>query len=401
LSLAWQAGLSPGKEFVMAHDVVNRTIPVAFSAPPSSDVSQSNWERYIQNKFNFYVREPAQTRRDTEFPWQILSRRRSLRSRMSRVPIVNDAHKWLTRKRTWQELANRLPRLYEARSLLDDELSRLYFDEALILRAVSQGRFFLPRTHFDPFVTVVKEEPFCEPGYSRTYSGLPLKEYALVLEPTGRAMRVIGAADFDTGLNQWRQYLISRGGVHFWPQPGDVVVDCGTCIGDMSVIFAGLVGPQGHVHGFDPVPLHNRFCALQASRNPDLSGAMTFNQLAVGKEVRKVGAGGRVDCQQISPGGLQVDTFDVTTLDSYVDENKIERVDFIKMDVEGAEEDSLIGAEATIRRFKPKLAISTYHRPDDFWSLPLQIKKINPSYRFAFEHHSPLLWESVIYAYQP
>lgn len=69
-------------------------------------------------------------------------------------------------------------------------------------------------------------------------------------------------------------------------------------------------------------------------------------------------------------------------LDTIVEMLGLERVDFIKMDIEGAEVDALLGAEETIKRFKPKLAICTYHRPTD----PIEIRKIllnyNPNYRF-------------------
>jgi Trk K+ transport system NAD-binding subunit len=65
-----------------------------------------------------------------------------------------------------------------------------------------------------------------------------------------------------------------------------------------------------------------------------------------------------------------------------VEELGLEKVDFIKMDIEGAEVDALIGAEETISQFKPKLAICTYHRPTD----PIEIRRIllkyNPNYKF-------------------
>jgi hypothetical protein len=123
--------------------------------------------------------------------------------------------------------------------------------------------------------------------------------------------------------------------------------------------------------------------------------------LAVGKEVQKVNTGVTSDSDAIAPGGLNIDNFDMTSLDCYVNSNNLRQVDFIKMDIEGAEQEALSGAENVIREFKPRLSISTYHGPDDFWSLPLQIKKINQGYKFAFGHHSPMRWESVIYAYEP
>ena len=73
----------------------------------------------------------------------------------------------------------------------------------------------------------------------------------------------------------------------------------------------------------------------------------------------------------------------IITLDSYVREKNIPRVDLIKFDVEGAELDVLKGAAVTISRFKPILLLSAYHKWDDFWTLMDFVKALNPEYEFA------------------
>jgi len=73
----------------------------------------------------------------------------------------------------------------------------------------------------------------------------------------------------------------------------------------------------------------------------------------------------------------------IITLDNYVREKNLPRVDFIKLDVEGAELDVLKGAATTIARFKPILALSAYHKWDDFWVLMNFVKSIRPDYEFA------------------
>ncbi len=77
----------------------------------------------------------------------------------------------------------------------------------------------------------------------------------------------------------------------------------------------------------------------------------------------------------------------IVTLDSYVREKNLPRVDFIKLDVEGAELDVLRGATTTITRFKPILALSAYHKWDDFWTLIEFVKALNPDYEFALRHY--------------
>ena len=74
-------------------------------------------------------------------------------------------------------------------------------------------------------------------------------------------------------------------------------------------------------------------------------------------------------------------------LDTYVIEKNLPRVDYIKLDIEGAELDMLHGAAKTISRCKPKMAISAYHRWDDLWTLAEYIKSIRPDYKFMFRHY--------------
>ena len=63
------------------------------------------------------------------------------------------------------------------------------------------------------------------------------------------------------------------------------------------------------------------------------------------------------------------------------------RVDYIKLDIEGAELDMLQGAAKTIARWKPKMAVSAYHKLEDLWTLALYIKSIRPDYEFQFRHY--------------
>ena len=57
----------------------------------------------------------------------------------------------------------------------------------------------------------------------------------------------------------------------------------------------------------------------------------------------------------------------VTTIDQMVAELGLPRVDFITMDIEGAEKPALRGAAQTLRKFKPRMAIASEHLPDDVY----------------------------------
>jgi hypothetical protein len=86
------------------------------------------------------------------------------------------------------------------------------------------------------------------------------------------------------------------------------------------------------------------------------------------------------------------------TIDSLVDEGAVARVDFLKMDVEGSELRALQGAEMTLRRWKPRLAISLYHEFEDFFTIPLWLNDLNVGYRFLLDHYSIHHEETVLYA---
>ena len=74
------------------------------------------------------------------------------------------------------------------------------------------------------------------------------------------------------------------------------------------------------------------------------------------------------------------------------------KITLLKMDIEGSEEKALIGAEKTIRRFKPKLYICAYHRNSDMFLLPKKIHELCPEYKIHFAHHPYVpAWESNFY----
>lgn len=77
----------------------------------------------------------------------------------------------------------------------------------------------------------------------------------------------------------------------------------------------------------------------------------------------------------------------------------LEKVSLIKMDIEGAEYNALIGAEKVIIKNRPKLAICIYHRLQDFWEIPSYIKSLVPQYKLYVRHHqNGTMGGTVLYA---
>ncbi|OON96055.1 MAG: hypothetical protein ATN31_10155 [Candidatus Epulonipiscioides saccharophilum] len=99
----------------------------------------------------------------------------------------------------------------------------------------------------------------------------------------------------------------------------------------------------------------------------------------------------------IDPNGNVI--INVDTLDNIFIHNSTPREipTFIKMDIEGAELAALQGGEQLIRKYKPKLAISVYHKLEDVIIILNWIKSINPNYICYLRHYSPIDNETILY----
>ena len=99
--------------------------------------------------------------------------------------------------------------------------------------------------------------------------------------------------------------------------------------------------------------------------------------------------------------GWEKRTVNMIDIDSFTKERNI-KVDFIKMDIEGAELSALKGGIGTIQKQRPQLAISIYHSMEDFINIPLYLKENLKDYVFRLGHYGKsgrlILSETVFYA---
>jgi FkbM family methyltransferase len=145
-------------------------------------------------------------------------------------------------------------------------------------------------------------------------------------------------------------------------RPGQTVVDVGANIGYYTLVLAKAVGPGGTVHAFEPVP--RLFATL--CRNVDSNG---FGNVVAEKracwsaagefEIYEAAGGnsGKSSLFEQHAQGIQGHHVQAITIDQYSREKRLDVVNLIKIDVEGAETDVLEGATETIQRCRPILVL--------------------------------------------
>lgn len=180
-------------------------------------------------------------------------------------------------------------------------------------------------------------------------------------------------------LNDYRfatepQYFLEG----FTPCAGDIAIDGGAYDGATATAFANC---GAKVFAFEMDATNYQKCLS----NLDGRGNITLENLGLSDRagVEHYTTQGTASNKN-SDGALTANFID---LDSYVARMNLPHVDYIKLDIEGAELDMLHGAARTIERFKPKMAVSAYHKPEDLWTLALYIKSLRPDYEFEFRHY--------------
>ena len=178
------------------------------------------------------------------------------------------------------------------------------------------------------------------------------------------------------------------------PKLGDIVFDIGAYVGDTALWFSKAVGSHGKVYAFEPEPRNFEKLKANLERNKVTNVIPLQLALSENEGEMQVASGGNSSTITQTDTGTSVK---VTTIDKFVEANKLPRVDFIKMDVEGHELKVLNGAYETIQAFKPSMALSAYHRGDDLIKLPKFLLELNPHYRFYLRHCGPGWPETVLY----
>ena len=182
---------------------------------------------------------------------------------------------------------------------------------------------------------------------------------------------------------------------------GEVVIDAGACWGDTALYFAAKVGPLGRVFSFEFLPENLQVFRRNLDLNPHLKDRVVLVEHPIWSSsdqtlfINGNGPATRVELVPSAPNAPSIKTF---SIDDLVARHGLDRLDFIKMDIEGAEMSALRGAETALRRFRPELAIAVYHSLSDFWAVPQFLDALGLGYRFYLRHFTIHAEETVLFA---
>jgi FkbM family methyltransferase len=282
--------------------------------------------------------------------------------------------------------------LDQAYGLLQDQLSRDSFIKVLAYRILGYRHVRLPLNNAKYWELRQSVDKYVEKR--DTIRNIPVLGSLDLCNFKGIRLHVHRLAILHEFLLE--QYRCARAGIGV--NPGDVVIDAGGCWGDTALYFAQ---DAARVFCFECMPSNIEIIQQNLALNPVLGAKIGVIQRALWSR-----SGEKFVFKDMGPGSHPVEDGDgqdveTQTIDDFVSANSVKRVDFIKMDIEGAEPEALIGAERTIRKHRPKLAISVYHDVRHFASIPLWIAGLDLGYRLYLDHFTIHAEETVLFAEAP
>lgn len=187
----------------------------------------------------------------------------------------------------------------------------------------------------------------------------------------------------------------------------EVFVDIGAFDGDTLKVFLEKSSSKfKHYYAFEPDPFgYNKLKEFVSTISTNLFNKITIEPIGIGSHDEKInietpGVYFRILYPQETAMHLLKNESEHASVSSKsLDELFFEHAPtYIKMDVEGFEPNIIFGAKNIIKKYKPIIAISIYHKFDHLWRLPLAVHAISKDYDFYLKPHFHAGWELICYA---
>ena len=203
---------------------------------------------------------------------------------------------------------------------------------------------------------------------------------------------IMGIFDWRNNQGQYFDY--------FAPGENEVFVDCGCFDGATCFNFAGWCGSKGfeHIYSFEADP-KNYEKSKELLAPLGKCELFPYGTSDANKKVYFASDAFETSCI-ISREEAEKKNFEgVTEIETVALDEVLagKRVTFIKMDIEGAEYEALMGAKKLIMENRPRMAISVYHKFEDFVTLADLVLSMHPDYQIAYRHYGFDDLETVMY----
>ena len=294
---------------------------------------------------------------------------------------------------------DKLAWLYER---LDEESSDLLI-QLLCFRLLGERRVKLPLNSAEYWQKLAELEQVASEGEAIELGYFGWRVNRINLEQEGYPIEMFARPTGAYNQMVLQQYRCQTPTAVIEVEPGDIAIDAGACFGDTALNFAFKAGASGRVYSWEFMPDNLEIFDRNMQLNPQQAARIELVRHPLwsvsGQDLYVTGFGPGAKVTPTKPrrngDASVVQTY---TIDDLCSDRDLDRIDFIKMDIEGAELEALKGARETIRQCRPKLAISLYHHVRDFWEIPQWIDSLDLGYRLYLRHFTIHSEETVLFA---
>ncbi len=184
--------------------------------------------------------------------------------------------------------------------------------------------------------------------------------------------KIFFLGEYEAGTNRALSKYIKK---------GDVVIEAGANLGSETLLLSRMVGDGGHVYGFEPNPYTFERLSINVAIN-ELKNVNVYD-IAIGEKDGEISfniypkgfCNPGMSSKYMATSQTRKITVQQQTLDSFVAAKGISKVDFIKMDIQGAEMDLLNGAHVTLSTYKPTIFTEALQEYNDVKTLYNKMKE--------------------------